>query len=156
MTESAPPQSGLELLEAVVAGDRPQPPIATALDMRLVEAARGRAVFEGRPSESHLNMLGVVHGGYAGTLLDSAMGCALLSMLPTAEGISAASFEVKLVRPVLPGTVVVAEGTVVHLGRTHGVAEASLHDAATGKLLAHGTTTCFVTSSTSTDDGKRG
>jgi uncharacterized protein (TIGR00369 family) len=136
--------TGLELLQAVLSGERMQPPIGAALNMTLVEAEPGRVVFEGRPTHDHLNVLGVVHGGYAGVLLDSAMGCALLSLLPTAGGIAAASFEVKLVRPVMPASLVAAEGLVVYLGRSHGVAEASLRDVSTGKLLACGTTTCFV------------
>lgn len=148
--------AGLELLEAVLDGARPQPAIGTALNMTLVEVEDRRTVFEGRPTEAHTNMLGAVHGGYAATVLDSAMGCAVLTTVPSGHEVSTVSLEVKLIRPLVPGTLVLAEGVVIHAGRTHAVAEGSLRDAETGKLLAHGTTTCMISDSRSAAEGAPG
>jgi uncharacterized protein (TIGR00369 family) len=146
--------SGLELLEAVLAGTWPQPEIGAALNMTLVEVERGRAVFEGRPSDAHLNMVGAVHGGYAAALLDSAMGCAVQSTRGSAVEMTTVSLEVKLVRPLRAGTTVVAEGVVAHEGRRQATAEGRLYESGTHTLLAHGTSTCF--SATSGDEAPPG
>ncbi|MGE3679989.1 MAG: PaaI family thioesterase, partial [Burkholderiales bacterium] len=73
--------SGLEFLQAMIAGRIPPPPVANLLNMRLAEVHKGRAVFEIDLGEQHYNPIGVVHGGIAATLLDSAMGCAVQTTL---------------------------------------------------------------------------
>lgn len=91
-----------------------------------------------------MNPLGGVHGGWAATLLDSALACAVQTLLAKGEAYTTAEFKVNLTRPITPGTgEVVCEGVVVHKGRTLAVSEAKLLDA-NGKLLAFGTETCAI------------
>jgi len=136
--------SGAELLQRVVDGLYPAPPIAAALNFGLTEVEAGRAVFRGLPGTRHLNPLGSVHGGWAATLLDSALGCAVHSTLDKGEAYTTVEFKVNLTRPITPKTgEVVCEGRVIHKGRTLAVSEATLKDK-DGKLLAFGTETCSI------------
>lgn len=136
--------SGLELLRRIVDGRYPAPPMAFQLNFSLTEVSEGRAVFHGMPGERHLNPLGGVHGGWAATLLDSALGCAVQTSLAKGEAYATAEFKVNLLRPITPNTgEVVCEGKLVHRGRTLAVSEATLKDAA-GRLLAMGTETCSI------------
>jgi uncharacterized protein (TIGR00369 family) len=136
--------SGLELLQRYVDGVYPAASIGARMNFGLVEVAEGRAVFRGLPSERHLNPLGGVHGGWAATLLDSALGCAVQTLLKRGEAYTTAEFKVNLTRPITPKTgEVVCEGWVIHKGRTLAVSEATLKDR-DGKLLAFGTETCSI------------
>jgi uncharacterized protein (TIGR00369 family) len=137
--------SGLDFLVAIKEGRLPPPPIAVLMGFELDEVDEGRAVFAVTPEEFHYNPIGVVHGGLAATLIDSATGCAVHSTL--ARGVLYTSLEVKVnfARPITRHTGrVLCEGTVVHPGRTIATAEARLVAEATGKLLAHGTATCLL------------
>jgi uncharacterized protein (TIGR00369 family) len=137
-------RSGLELLQRLIAGEYPAPPIAGLLNFALVEVGEGRAVFRGLPGERHLNPLGGVHGGWAATIMDSALACAVQTTLAVGEAYTTAEFKVNLTRPIMPGMgEVVSEGRVVHRGRTLAVSEATLKDK-NGKLLAFGTETCAI------------
>ena len=143
--EAAAGMSGLEALEAIRDGRLPPPPIARLLGMRPVVLAHGRAVFEATPDESHYNPIGVVHGGLAATLLDSAMGCAVQSTLPAGSGYTTLELKVNFVRAMTRETGPVrCEGRIVHDGRTVATAEGRVIADKTGKLLAHGTATCMV------------
>jgi uncharacterized protein (TIGR00369 family) len=137
--------SGLEAMQAIANGDVPPPPIATLMDFRVTEVEEGRAVFVGQPAEFHYNPIGVVHGGLALTLLDSAMGCAVHTTLPA--GVAYTTLEVKanLVRPITrdSGTLR-CEGKLIYRGRRQATAEGKLVEETSGKLVAHGTTTCLV------------
>lgn len=136
--------SGLEYLKAIQAGELPPPPIAALMDMTLVEASEGRIVFSAEPAEYHYNPLGTVHGGVAATLLDSAMGCVVQSLLPAGTGYTTLEIKVNYLRPITSSTgTVTCEGTIIHLDGRTATAEARLTDAA-GKLYAHGTTTCII------------
>ena len=136
-------KSGLELLRLAIAGELPPPPIAQLMNIRLVEAAEGQAVFEGTPAEYHYNPIGMVHGGFAATLLDSAMGCAVHTMLPARVGYTTLEFKVNFLRPLKAGTGMVrAVGNVLHSGRTTALAEGRLMAGDT--LYAHATTTCLI------------
>lgn len=136
--------SGLAFLEAIRDGRLPGPPIAHLLSFRLTQVEAGRIVFEGHPGPDHYNPIGTVHGGYAATLLDSCMGCAVQSMLPRGTGYTTLEIKVSAVRAITADTGIVrAEGRVLSAGRRVGTAEGRLVDAA-GRLLAHGTTTCLV------------
>jgi uncharacterized protein (TIGR00369 family) len=138
-------RTGLEYMRAISAGDVPPPPIAVVMNMHPVELEEGRAVFEGTPGEEHYNPIALVHGGYASTLLDSVLGCALHTTLPAGSGYTTQSLEVKFLRPITRETGLVrAEGIVLHRGRTQAVAEAKLTAAATGKLLATATSTLMI------------
>jgi uncharacterized protein (TIGR00369 family) len=137
--------AGIDYMREVAAGKVPPPPIAVLLRMGPVEIEEGRVVFEGEPGEEHYNPIGMVHGGYAATLLDSAIGCAVHTTLPAGTGYSTLTLETKFVRPITRETGVVrCEAQVLHRGRTQATAEARLVDAETTKLLAHGTGTCLI------------
>jgi uncharacterized protein (TIGR00369 family) len=136
--------NGLELLQRMIRGELPPPPIAELLGFRLIEVEPGKAVFEFEPAEYHYNPIGVVHGGMAGTLLDSAMGCSVHSTLPPGGGYTTLEFKINLVRAVTMNTGTMrAEGRIVHGGKRAATAEGRLIDR-DGKLYAHGTTTCMI------------
>ena len=102
-------------------------------------SSEGRAVFEGEPGEEHYNPIGVVHGGYAATLLDSALGCAVHTTLPAGVGYTSLGLEAKYVRPITRDTGrVLCEAQVLYRGRRQATSEAKLTAADSGKLLAHG------------------
>ena len=135
---------GLSFLRAIIEERIPAPPITETLGFRLVEADAGRAVFEGVPQFRHYNPIGVVHGGFAMTLLDSALGCAVHSTLGKGEAYTTLEIKVNLVRPLTRDTGPIrAEGRIVYRGRTLGTSEGDIKDAG-GKLYAHATTTCMV------------
>jgi uncharacterized protein (TIGR00369 family) len=110
----------------------------------VTEAASGRVVVTAQPSDAHLNPAGTVHGGLAATLLDTCMGLAIQSTLEEGVGQTTLEFKISLVRPITPDTGPIrAEGIVISRGRRVGTAEGRVTDA-TGRLLAHGTTTCLI------------
>ena len=137
-------RSGLELLQAMLRGELPSAPIARTLSFQVVEVEAGRAVFQGKPGPEHLNPLGTVHGGWYATLLDSALGCAVHTMMPAGRAYTTAELHVNLVKGIGKGVQRVrAEGRVLHCGRQLATAEAKLYGP-DGTLYAHGTTTCLV------------
>jgi len=135
--------SGLALLQAMVAGELPDPPITRTLDFYLLEAERGRAVFQGLPKFGHYNPIGTAHGGWHATLLDSAMACAVHTLVEAGSGYTTLEFKIHCVRPLTDRTGPVrAEGKVVAAGRRTATAEGRRVDAE-GRLYSHGTTTCM-------------
>jgi len=137
-------KTGLEFLNAMLAGEFPCPPIAETLDFLLVGVDAGRAVFQGRPLLRHYNPLGSVHGGWFATLLDSALGCAVHTTMPAGKSYTTAELKVNIVRPLTTRVPLVrVEGKVIHGGNRMATAEARL-TGPDGKLYAHGSTTCFV------------
>jgi uncharacterized protein (TIGR00369 family) len=136
--------SGMEYIQAIFSGELPQPPIATLMGFRGVEAEPGRALFEMEPGPQHYNPIGSVHGGVALTLLDSAMGCAVQTMLERGVRYTTLELKTNFVRPIAADTGrITCEGTVLHIGGRVATAEGRLTDPS-GKLLAHGTTTCLI------------
>jgi uncharacterized protein (TIGR00369 family) len=143
--KAAAGRSGLELLRDVFSGKLPPPPITATLGFRGVEVGEGTAVFEGDPGEHLYNPIGSVHGGFAMTLLDSAMGCAIHTTLEAGERYTTLEVKANFVRPITTETGRVrCEGVVVHRGATVATAEGRLFAVDSGKLLAHGTTTCLI------------
>jgi len=143
--ERLAPLTGLEALQEIISGEAPPPPIAVLMGFALVEAEDGRAVFASEAAEFHYNPIGVVHGGLAATLLDSAMGCAVQSTLPAGVRYTTLEIKTNFVRPItLDAGALRCEATVLHRGRRASTAEGKLTEAAGGRLLAHGTTTCLV------------
>ena len=118
--------------------------VATAMNIWLAEVEEGRVVFEGDPGEFHYNPIGSVHGGFAATLFDSAMGCAVHSKLPAGVGYATLDLHVRYTRPISHKTGLVrCEARAVHVGKTIATAEADLTDAR-GRLLGHGTSSCAI------------
>lgn len=146
LAASARELSGLEFLQKIVVGELPPPPLAKLLNFALVEVSKGHAVFAVKPAEYHYNPIGVVHGGLAATLLDSAMGCAVHSSLPAGSGYTTLEIKVNLIRAMTAETGQIrAEAKLVHLGRQTAIAEGRVVDE-DGRLYAHGTTTCLILS----------
>ena len=136
--------SGLEFFRRMAAGSLPAPPMVAALGLRLVEVDEGRVVFTGTATESFYNGLGVAHGGWAATLLDSALGCAINTMQPAGRMFTTLELKINYTRPLRSEVGEVrCEGKVVHMGSRTATAEARVTDAA-GILYAHGSTTCIV------------
>nr|WP_295374391.1 PaaI family thioesterase [uncultured Sphingosinicella sp.] len=136
--------TGREMLDRMLAGDFPAPPIARTLGFRLVEIDDGVAVFEGDPGPHLLNPLGSVHGGWAMTLIDSATGCALHTQLHAGVGYTTVETKVNMTRAIHEGDGTVrCEGRVLSHGRQIATAEARLLSA-DGKLLAHGSSTLMI------------
>ena len=136
--------SGLEFLQRIIRGDLPEAPFLTLVGARMVFAEEGKIVVETTPSTKHYNPLSVAHGGFATTVLDTAMGCAVQTTC--APGISSTTMELKvnLVRPITASVGKLrAEGRVIHRGRTTATAEARLVDT-DGRLFAHANCTCLV------------
>ena len=138
-------KTGMEMMQAMLRGELPYPPIAKTLDFSLMSVSEGVAIFQGTPGPAHLNPMGTIHGGWYATLLDSALGCAVHTMMPAGRGYTTAELGVNLVRAinVKKAPRVRAEGKVIHCGRQLATAEARLYGP-DGTLYAHGTTTCLV------------
>ncbi|HEY1146893.1 MAG TPA: PaaI family thioesterase [Allosphingosinicella sp.] len=136
--------SGREMLQAMIEGRLPAPPMSHTLGFRLVEVGDGLAVFEGEPSADLLNPLGTVHGGWALTLIDSAAGCAAHTRLPAGVGYTTVETKVNMTRAIAADTGTIrAEGRVVAEGRRIVTTEARMLDGK-GRILAHGTSTIMV------------
>ena len=139
----APGPSGLEQLRQMIAAGR-RPGIAVSLDFTLLEVDRGHAVFEGTPGEHAYNPIGMVHGGYAATLLDSACGCAVHASLTGTQTYTTLELKVAFHKAMTTATGPVrALGRVISLGRRVAFSEATLTDAA-GKLYASATSTLLI------------
>ncbi|KAB2904043.1 MAG: PaaI family thioesterase [Burkholderiaceae bacterium] len=138
-------KTGLDLMQSMLRGELPYAAIAKTLDFMLIEVDEGRALFQGTPGPAHLNPMGTIHGGWYATLLDSALGCAVHTMMPPGRAYTTAELGVNLVRAINPAKAprVRAEGKVLHCGRQLATAEARLYGP-DGTLYAHATTTCLV------------
>ena len=136
--------TGLEQLQAMRDERVGMAPMLALMNMRLVEVSKGRVVFSAVPERRHYNPQGTVHGGFSATVLDSAMGCAVLTNLGPNTGHTTLEFKINLVRPIFAETGRLrAEAWVVHSGKRVSTAEGRLLDAE-GKIFAHGSTTCMV------------
>lgn len=137
-------KTGLQIMQAMLQGHAPYAAISQTLNFVMVEAEPGLAVFQGTPGPEHLNPLGTVHGGWFATLLDSALGCAVHTLMPVGRSYTTADLTIKMVRAITPKVQRVrAIGKVLHCGRQLATAEAQLVDA-DGKLYAHASSTCLV------------
>ena len=135
---------GLAFFKHMLEGQMPQAPMTKLLKMRLLEVEEGRVVFGAQPSRSHYNGMGVVHGGFAATLLDSALGCAINSMAPPGKIFTTLELKINYTRPLTEEVGQVrCEARVIHLGSRTATAEGRI-TGPDGKLYAHGTTTCII------------
>jgi uncharacterized protein (TIGR00369 family) len=136
--------TGREQLEALRDDRIGMAPMLALMNMRLLEVGEGRVVFSARAEPRHYNPQGTVHGGFTATVLDSAMGCAVLTLLPAGTGHTTLEFKINLVRALFAEAGELrAEAWVVHGGRRISTAEGRLLTA-DGKLIAHGSTTCMA------------
>jgi uncharacterized protein (TIGR00369 family) len=135
---------GLSLMKGIVEGRFPAPPIARALGFAMSLVEHGRVIFDYAPVFDHYNPLGSVHGGVAATLLDSVMGCCIHTTLKAGSGFTTLEIKINYVRAMTDKTgPVQAEGKIINVGSRIATSEGRLVDAS-GKLLAHGTTTCLI------------
>lgn len=136
--------SPMEFFEGIGNGELPSPPIGTLLDFIPIEWSSGLFIFQGTPDSRHYNPLGSVHGGYAATLLDSCMGCAIHTQLKKGQGYTTLDLRISYVRALTGSSGPVrAEGKIVHLGRSTALAEGRIYDV-DGRLYATGSTTCMI------------
>jgi len=136
--------SGLDYMTALKDGKLPPPPIAVTMNIEVADVGDGFAIFIGNPEPQHFNPLGTVHGGYAATILDSALGCAVHTIVPKGMTYGTTQLNVNYTRPIMPHVApLTCTGTVLHRGRTTATAEAKL-EGKDGKLYAHATTTCSI------------
>lgn len=136
--------SGFDMMHGILMGIYPAAPIANVLNYKVHSVERGKVVFRGTPEPGSRNPMGTVHGGWYGTLLDSAMACAVMTTLPAGKIQTTLEFKVNIIRPIPMGVTVDAIGTVEHSGKSTGVAVGSIVDINTGKLYASSSTTCMV------------
>jgi uncharacterized protein (TIGR00369 family) len=137
-------KTGLEVMQGLLSGELPYASIAKTLNFVLIEVSPGQAIFQGAPGLDHMNPLGTVHGGWIATLLDSALGCAVHTMMPPGRAYTTAELSVKMVKAIMPKVQRVrAIGQVVHCGRQLATAEARLVGP-DGTLYAHASSACLV------------
>lgn len=143
-TEGRAALSGLEYMRQLLSGESPPSGMSQLMNFKLVEVSEGRAVFSIKPDERHYNGLGIVHGGLAATLLDSALGCAINTMMPPGRVFTTLEMKINYVRPLRRETGEVrCEASVLHVGGRVATAEGRITDEG-GKLYAHGTATCML------------
>ena len=136
--------SGLDMMQGILDGIYPAAPIAKILNCKVHAVEKGKVVFRGTPNLESRNPMGTIHGGWYGTILDSAMACAVMTTLPVGKIQTTLEFKVNIIRPIPTGVQVDAIGIVEHSGKSTGVAVGSLVDVKTGKLYASSSTTCII------------
>ncbi|MDO9525035.1 MAG: PaaI family thioesterase [Gemmobacter sp.] len=136
--------SGMEFVLGMLRGDLAGPPIARTLNFALTHADSGLVRFTGTPAFAHTNPMGAVHGGWYGAILDSALGCSVMTVVPKGFWYTTLEYKVNIARALPIGTEAIAEARVQHSGRTTAVAEATLRGATDGKVYATGSTTCII------------
>lgn len=136
--------NGLDYLKGMQKGEIPEAPAVTALDISIHEIEKGKANFEFTPQDFHYNAVGTVHGGVISTILDTAMGCTLLSTLSEEFTFTTLELKINFLKAVTKQTgKMIAVGKIIHAGRTTAMIEASLIDI-NGKVYSHGTSTCLI------------
>ncbi|MEW2913839.1 PaaI family thioesterase [Leisingera sp. JC11] len=136
--------SGLDFMQGILDGRLPGPPIAETLGYRLHSVEDGQVVFRGTPDFHVCNPMGTVHGGWYGTLLDSAMACAVMTKVPLGAVYTTLEYKINILRPIPLGTTIDCTGSIDHVGRSTGVAHGEIRGLEDGKLYATGSTTCIV------------
>ena len=136
--------SGLEFMQAMLAGRLAHPAISGVMNYHLQSVEDGRVTFRGKAEFAHTNPFGAVHGGWYGTLLDSALGCAVMTRVPRGHWYTTLEYKVNLTRAIPLGTQIEAAATVRHAGRTTAVAAGEIRGLDDGRLYATGSTTCLI------------
>ena len=134
----------LELYKKFLLEGRARAPMAEHMNMTMIEVEHGRIVFSSLPEAKYYNPMGTVHGGYFGTLLDTAMGCAVHTACKAGQGYTTLEYKVTLIRAMTAATgPVYCEGRILNVGSRVGTAQGTITDSK-GKIYAHGTTTCLI------------
>ena len=136
--------SGLDFMTGILNGTLPRPPMAGLMGFAVTEVADGHVIFEGAPPATATNPMGGVHGGWYGAILDSTMGCAVMTKVPKGSVYTTLEYKVNLTRAIPVGGMVRATATVQHAGRSTATAVAELRGVEDGKLYASGSTTCII------------
>jgi uncharacterized protein (TIGR00369 family) len=137
-------RDGIDFLRGMLSGHYPAPPVTRTMGFILTEVAPGFAVFEGAPTADFFNPLGTIHGGWTATILDSALGCCVHSVIKAGQAYTTVEMKVNYVRALMPDTGRVrCEGKVIHAGSRIATSEARLVDGK-GRLIAHATETCMI------------
>jgi len=136
--------SGLAFMQGILDGTLPGPPIAATLGYRLHSVEDGKVTFRGAPDFNSTNPMGTVHGGWYGTLLDSAMACAVMTKVPAGSVYTTLEYKINITRPIPLGMMIDCTGRVDHAGRSTGVATGEIRGLEDGRLYATGSTTCMI------------
>lgn len=136
--------SGLDFMRGILDGTVPGPPIGHTLGYALHDVKDGEVTFRGTPEFDVTNPMGTVHGGWYGTLLDSAMACAVMTKVPTGSVYTTLEYKINLTRGIPLGMEIACTGRVDHAGRSTGVATGEIRGVEDGKLYATGSTTCII------------
>ena len=136
--------SGLEFMQAMQDGHISRPPISALMNYSLEAVEEGKVTFRGKPEFQHSNPAGGVHGGWYGTLLDSCMSCAVMTVTPKGSVYTTLEYKVNLVGAIPIGAEILATGIIEHAGRSTGVARGEIRDATTDRLYATGSATCLI------------
>ena len=138
--------AGLDIMQAIVRGELPHPTMSETIPMKVVHVEGGKVVFNANANEKHLNPQGGVHGGFAATVLDSATGCAVHTLLGAGVAYGTIDLNIKMIRTVPRSTNLIAEGTVINISRSLGISDGILKSE-DGKLYATSTATCMIINS---------
>lgn len=136
--------TGLEAMQGVVEGKYPGPPIARTMGYTMHSVEKGKVAFRGAPTFEVTNPMGTVHGGWYGTLLDSAMACAVMTMIPAGTVYTTLEYKINILRAIPLDTMIECIGEIDHVGRSTGVAHGEIRGVEDGRLYATGSTTCIV------------
>jgi uncharacterized protein (TIGR00369 family) len=136
--------SGLEFMQRILDGTNPGPPIGATVGYALHSVEEGQVIFRGAPEFNVTNPMGTVHGGWYGTLLDSAMACAIMTKIPRGSVYTTLEYKINILRGIPLGREIDCIGTADHVGRSTGVAHGEIRGVEDGKLYATGSTTCIV------------
>lgn len=136
--------SGLEFMQTILDGSNPGPPIGATMGYTLHAVAEGTVTFRGAPQFNVTNPMGTVHGGWYGTLLDSAMACAVMTKVPRGSVYTTLEYKINILRGIPLGMQIDCIGVIDHVGRSTGVAHGEIRGVEDDKLYATGSTTCIV------------
>ncbi len=135
--------SGVDFLRGVMEGRYPGAPIAKTLNFWLASVEKGAVAFEGEPTPDYFNPISTIHGGWACTILDSALACAIHSMLKPGQGYTSVDIKVNFVKAVLPGEILRCDAKILHFGGRIATSEGYLRNK-DGVLFAHGVQTGMI------------
>ncbi|MEO9574532.1 MAG: PaaI family thioesterase [Tateyamaria sp.] len=136
--------SGYDFMKGILNGTLPGPPIASTMGYALHAVSDGKVTFRGTPEFNVTNPMGTIHGGWYGTLLDSAMACAVMTKVPAGSVYTTLEYKINITRAIPLGMEIDCTGSVDHSGRSTGVATGEIRGTADGKLYATGSTTCII------------